>query len=280
METGKTILIGTSGYSFPDWKGEVYPKKIKSGEMLDYYEQELGFTACEINYTYYRQPSPYIMYNLAKKVDERFEFTVKANREMTHDIWQDKKRSKLKSNSKVFKEYLKGIEPLAASRKLGAVLLQFPSFFFPNEQNFEYVDKCKKRLKGLPLVIEFRNKGWLKAKTFDYLKKEKVGICVVDEPQLPRLLPYQPEATSEIGYFRFHGRNKEWYSAGAHDRYNYLYSKKELEEFLPGIKEVQRKTKKTYLFFNNCFMGQSVKNAVQIRQMLGIKFQKRSPKLF
>ncbi|HTY13683.1 MAG TPA: DUF72 domain-containing protein [Candidatus Omnitrophota bacterium] len=274
------IKIGTSGFSFPDWKGTVYPKKTKPSEMLPYYEHELGFNVCELNYTYYRLPDAYTMEKMALKVSDGFEFTVKAFREMTHEIWEDEKREKFKDNRKVFRDFAKGVAPLAQNGKLGAVLLQFPTFFKRTRQNIEYLERTKELLTPLPLVIEFRNREWLNDEVRDLLKEEELGLCVVDEPQLPRLLPYEPDATSDIGYFRFHGRNPQWYSAGAHERYNYLYTQTELEGFLPGIKKVAKKTKKTYLFFNNCFMGQSAKNAAQIREMLGIKFHKRTPKLF
>lgn len=274
------IKLGTSGFSFPDWKGTVYPKKIKPSEMLPYYEHELGFNCCELNYTFYRVPDPYTMDRLAHRVGDAFEFTVKAFREMTHDIWEDERRTVLKNNKKTFKDFVRGIEPLMASRKLGALLLQFPTFFKRIDQNVEYLEKCKELLAPVPLVIEFRNQEWLNDEVYDLLEKEKLGVCVVDEPRLPILLPYDPQATSNVGYFRFHGRNPRWFTAGSHERYDYLYSKKELKEFLPGIKQVEKKTKKTFVFFNNCFMGQSAKNAAQMRELLGIKFQKRTPRLF
>ena len=269
------IKLGTSGFSFPDWKGTVYPKKIKQSEMLPYYEQELGFTVCELNYAFYRSPDPYTLDRMSRRVSKDFEFTVKGYREMTHDIWEDEKRTKFKNNKLIFKSFRAGVEPLAVKGQLGAILLQFPTFFKYTEPNIEYLEKAKEWLKPLPLVIEFRNSDWLEDKTYKLLKKDKMGICVVDEPHLPRLLPYDPRATSDIGYFRFHGRNPHWYTVGSHERYDYLYSKAELKEFLPGIKQVTKKTKKTYVFFNNCFMGQSAQNAAMLRELLGIKFKKR-----
>lgn len=268
------IKIGTSGFSFPDWKGTVYPKKLRQADMLSYYEEELGFDCCELNYTYYRPPDPYTIERLARRVGREFEFTIKGHKEMTHELL------KFKKNKPLFKAFIQGIEPLIAQRKLGAILLQFPTFFKRTGQNIEYLEQCREWLKGLPLVIEFRNSDWLNDETYKQLKKDKLGICVVDEPHLPRLLPYDPRATSDLGYFRFHGRNKSWYSAGAHERYNYFYSKNELKALLPGLKQVAKTTKKTFAFFNNCFMGQSAQNAAMMRDLLGIKFQKRSPKLF
>jgi uncharacterized protein YecE (DUF72 family) len=270
------IKLGTSGFSFPDWKGTVYPQKLKQADMLEYYEQELGFEACELNFTYYRLPDPYTMEKMGKKVGRDFEFTIKASKEMTHEFFD----KGIKEIRPIFKAFHQGIEPLAAAGKLGAILLQFPTFFKHTEENLEYLEQAKDWLKPYPLVIEFRNRDWLGETTYKLLKKDKLGICVVDEPALPRLLPYEPMATSSIGYFRFHGRNKQWFQADAHQRYNYLYSPAELKGFLPGIKQVAQQTTKTFAFFNNCFMGQSAQNAAQIREMLGIKFQKRSPRLF
>lgn len=274
------IKIGTSGFSFPDWKGTVYPEKLKQADMLEYYEQELGFNCCELNYTYYRPPEPHTTASMAKRVSTAFEFTIKAHKEMTHEIWEDKERTKFKKNRPLFKAFIQGIEPLITARKLGAVLIQFPTFFKHTAQNIDYLKQTKEWLKPLPLVIEFRNADWLREETYKLLKREKIGLCVVDEPQLPTLLPYEPRATSNLGYFRFHGRNKSWYSAGVHERYNYFYSPKELKAFLPGLQKVEQATKKTFAFFNNCFMGQSAQNAAMMREMLGLKFQKRSPKLF
>jgi uncharacterized protein YecE (DUF72 family) len=220
---------------------------------------------------------------LARRTGKDFEFTVKGFREMTHEIWEDKERKVIKGNRVIrdtFKEFIRGIEPLAAHRKLGAILLQFPTFFKHTEENIGYLEECKELLKPFPLAIEFRNDAWLGEETFSLMKKDKLGICVVDEPHLPRLLPYDPRATSDLGYFRFHGRNPHWYTADSKTRYDYLYSQSELKGFLPGIKKVEKQAKKTFVFFNNCFMGQSAVNAAQMREMLGIKFQKRSPKLF
>ncbi|TVM00173.1 MAG: hypothetical protein CV087_15345 [Candidatus Brocadia sp. WS118] len=55
------IKIGTSGFFFPDWVGKIYPNDIKKGEMLQYYEQKLGFKITEINSTYYTIPPPKVI---------------------------------------------------------------------------------------------------------------------------------------------------------------------------------------------------------------------------
>jgi uncharacterized protein YecE (DUF72 family) len=100
------------------------------------------------------------------------------------------------------------------------------------------------------------------------LEKKEIGFCVVDEPKLSQLMPYHPRATSDIGYFRFHGRNPNWFNVPVKVRYDYLYSEKELKEFVPGIKDISKKTGKTLIFFNNCYSGSAAKNAVQMAKLL------------
>ncbi|HEY4481620.1 MAG TPA: DUF72 domain-containing protein [Candidatus Brocadiaceae bacterium] len=80
------IKAGTSGFSFPDWVGNIYPTDIKKGQMLPYYEQKLGFKITEINSTYYTIPSPKSFEGMLKKTSPDFEFTVKAHKSMTHEI--------------------------------------------------------------------------------------------------------------------------------------------------------------------------------------------------
>jgi uncharacterized protein YecE (DUF72 family) len=97
-----------------------------------------------------------------------------------------------------------------------------------------------------------------------------MGCCVVDEPKLPRLMPFEPRRTSDIAYFRFHGRNQNWFNASREERYNYLYSADELDEFVPPLRSVSAGAKTTYTFFNNCHAGAAARNALMMKQMLGL----------
>lgn len=265
------LRLGTSGYSFTDWKGEVYPRSLSAVNMLTYYEQELGFNAVELNFTYYRQPTAKTMASMVRKTHRDFQFTVKAFKGMTHDIRNED--GQLKNNQDIFKEFLAGIEPLAVNHQLGAVLAQFPVMFHKNSENLDYLAQFKERMGPIPVVIEFRNNSWIKEETYQFLREQNYNFCSVDEPKLPRLMPVITEVTGDIGYFRFHGRNPHWFNSSVAERYNYLYTKKELEGFVPKIKQVSAKTKTTYLFFNNCHGGKAVKNACQLMELLELKPQ-------
>ena len=216
------IKIGTSGFSFPDWKGPVYPEGIREKDMLPFYEKELGFNVLEVNFTYYTLPSQKSLAGMAQKTSGGFEFVVKSFKGMTHEI-RDKETGTWVDNKETFKKFKYGLVPLIEERRLACVLAQFPYGFFPNRENSSYLERFKEEMENIPLVLEFRNRAWLKEETFQFLEKKEIGFCVVDEPKLPQLMPYHPRATSEIGYFRFHGRNPNWFNVPAKVRYDYLY---------------------------------------------------------
>ncbi|MFH1368003.1 MAG: DUF72 domain-containing protein [Elusimicrobiota bacterium] len=266
------IRIGTSGFSFADWRGTAYPENLQPKEALEYYQREFGFDCVEINSTYYTLVSAKSFEGMEKKTGPGFEFVVKGYRGITHDPFDsrlgDRKPSFDLARQNMDK-FIYSLQPLKDKGKLGAVLLQFPVFFTPAEQSKDYMFECREKFSGIPLVIEFRNEKWAKPDTFEFLKSNSISYCAVDEPKLPRLMPFMNEVTSSPAYLRLHGRNKNWFNAPASERYDYLYSGKELSEFLPEIKKMEKLSGKTYVFFNNCHAGSAVKNAMSLRQLLG-----------
>lgn len=261
------IKIGTSGFSFADWKGTVYPPGLPEKEMLSFYEKELGFHALEVNFTYYTLPSQKSFSAMSRKTSGDFEFVVKSFKGMTHEI-RNKETGKMIDNQETFKKFKYSLVPLTAEGKLASVLAQFPYGFFPSKENSGYLERFKEGMGDVPLVFEFRNQAWMKEGMFEFLEKIGAGYCIVDEPKLPKLMPYLPRATSEIGYFRLHGRNPNWFNVPASVRYDYLYSEGELKEFVPDIKDISKKTAKTFVFFNNCHAGSAAKNATQMARLL------------
>jgi uncharacterized protein YecE (DUF72 family) len=264
------LKLGTSGFSFEDWKGTIYPPRLKKQDMLPYYEKELGFKCLEINSTYYTLPSPKSMEGMLKKTSEDFEFTVKAFKGMTHEIW-NKDTKELLDNREVFEKFNFSMAPLRQAGRLRCLLAQFPPWFYPRRENLDYIRSFKDRVEGLPIVVEFRNPAWHKDSTLKLLREEGLGYCVVDEPRLPGLMPFNPKSTSDIGYFRFHGRNPNWFNVPASVRYDYLYSEEELQGFLLPVQEVAGLTETTFVFFNNCHGGSAIKNALRLRDMLQLR---------
>ncbi|MFC2061315.1 DUF72 domain-containing protein [Elusimicrobiota bacterium] len=277
------IHIGTSGFSFPDWMSSVYPADLNKDSLLPYYEQQLGFNTVELNFTYYAIPSFHIMENMNKKTSKEFRFIVKGFKGITHDPFDP--RLKLKPSKDKVKEYFnsfcKSMEIFTNNKKLAGVLLQFPVFFIPTEETREYILKAKDMLLDIPLIVEFRNSKWNEEANFEFLKKHKIAYCAVDEPDYKELMPFVNEITSsDIAYLRFHGRSKEWFSSTVEKRYDYLYTKEELKEFVPEIRKMENSTKNVYVFFNNCHGGKAATNAKMMRDMLGLPFDPVQKDLF
>ena len=255
------ILIGTSGFSYDDWRGHFYPEGLPKKDMLAYYASQ--FPAVEINSTYYGIPRPHTFVQMLEKTPRSFGFVVKAHRDMTHaDEFQPE----------VFEQFRRAIEPLVEEGALGCVLGQFPWSFRKTPENEAYLTRFRDELQGLPAVVEFRNHDWVADGTFDRLRNLGLGFCCVDEPQLKGLMPPITVATSPVGYVRFHGRNaaKWWKHEHAWERYNYLYTEAELEEWAPRIESLVEETERTYVFFNNHYEGRAGQNARMLARLLNL----------
>src|SRR2546422_5896253 len=143
------ILLGTSGYSFPDWVGPFYPSGLERSKMLDYYARQ--FKTVEVNATYYRIPPPSTMAAMERKTPADFEFIVKAHQEMTHKQTHD---------PNIYEAFHAALKPLADARKLSGVLAQFPQAFHRSDENEGFLLMLQERMQGVPLFIEFRHNSW------------------------------------------------------------------------------------------------------------------------
>lgn len=256
------IFIGTSGFSYEDWKGYFYPERTSKQNMLGYYAAH--FNAVEINSTYYTIPSAASFAGMDRKTPPGFEFVVKAHQSMTHEK---------RAVSDSFEAFLGAVKPILESGKLGCILAQYPWSFRNTPENHSRLREFKERVGETPAVVEFRNAEWVRDETFSLLVELGLGFCCVDEPNLKGLVPPVAIATSRIGYVRFHGRNcaKWWKHDQPHERYDYLYSEQELEEWTPRVKRIEQCTDRTYVFFNNHFHGKSAQNAQMFARMLDLK---------
>lgn len=264
------IHVGTSGFSYQDWRGFFYPEGLPDRDMLPYYAQQ--FDTVEVNSTYYRLPGPETFSRMLKKVPAHFRFAVKAYREMTHEIGGRAAGTPGTGagTEDVFARFVDALAPLASASQLACTLVQFPWSFRNGPENRDYVAKLRDRMQGLPTVVEFRNRDWVADATFDLLRSCGLGYCCVDEPRMKGLMPPLAVATSSVGYVRFHGRNaqKWWSHEEAWERYDYLYSEAELQEWVPRVCDLARETQETYVFFNNHYQGKAGKNAAMFMQLL------------
>lgn len=255
------IYIGTSGFSYDDWKGHFYPERIDKKGMLSYYASV--FNAVEINSTYYAIPPASTFASMSRRTPDGFQFVVKAHKDMTHSE---------KPEAASFDAFLAAIQPVRDAGKLGCVLAQYPWSFKPVPENSDRLRDLRDRVGDLPTVVEFRNAGWVTEEAFALLLGLRMGFCAVDEPDLKGLMPRVGAATSDVGYVRFHGRNarKWWKHEESYERYNYLYTKEELSDWVPKVEDIDSSTEKTYVFFNNHYRGQSAENARMFARMLNL----------
>ncbi|MFN8474894.1 MAG: DUF72 domain-containing protein [Anaerolineae bacterium] len=190
------IYIGTSGYSYDDWVGPIYPEDIKKTDWLNYYAEHL-FHTTEINFTYYRMPTARTLQGMERKTPPSFLFTIKAPQEITHQ----------RDKPEAFDQFTSALYPLLESNKLGCVLAQFPTSFHNTPENQDYLRELRPRLSDLPTVVEFRNREWITDEVEALLRECKLGFCAVDQPQFKTLVPPVAWVTGPIAYVRFHGRN-------------------------------------------------------------------------
>ncbi len=263
IQTGNvSIVIGTSGYDYPEWKDVFYPKELQRNAFLDYYAQ--FFSAVELNYTYYKMPGEKGIRELITKTDRPLVFSIKAHKSLTHEI-----TAQWKEDAACFKNALR---PLLERDRLTSVLFQFPQSFHYTQDNRLYLDSLIKELAPLPVIVEFRHKEWMIDRVYEGLDKRGIGICIVDMPELYHLPGFHPVVTGNTAYLRFHGRNAQsWYTASEQNgssRYNYLYSVKELENTIPVIKFLKTKARLVQIFFNNHPGGAAAVNAKKLKELL------------
>lgn len=254
------LRIGTSGYSYADWKGPFYPSDLPQRDFLPYYATH--FDACEINFSYYRMPTAKTLASMVERTDGRVQFAIKATRTLTHEPAAD-----LATEAATFRTAL---APFVDARVLGGVLLGFPGGLRPSPGSWDRIRRLLDALAPLPRVVEFRHRSWLSEATFDRLRDQGAAFCCVDEPALPSLIPPVAVVTAEPAYVRFHGRNRDkWFGhEAAHERYNYDYSDDELAEWVPRIERLAKRSTQTLVFFNNHFQARAVSAANRLREML------------
>src|SRR5262244_1423362 len=223
------IRVGVAGWSYPDWAGYVYPSRRPKGFHEAAYLAQF-FDTIEINTSFYAPIRPEHATQWIHRVaaNPRFLFTAKLWQRFTHDVVPTAPPPL--DDEKLVRS---GFDVLRSAGKLGAVLVQFPFAFHYSAESLTYLLALLKRFADYPLVVEVRHASWKTDVFFALLRERSVGFCNLDQPLIGRSLEPTAIATSPIGYVRLHGRRYDtWFSGDpetpSHERYNYLYSMKEL----------------------------------------------------
>jgi len=243
------IFLGTSGWSYKEWVGPFYTDE-KTSKLRAYTDV---FGTAEIDSTFYSYPSKGTVMGWRMYPPANFVFAVKLPKLITHE----KELDMSKGIDKDLMKFVDLIAPLAISGKLGCILIQLPPGFRYNPDRLEEFFKVLP--KNIRFAVEFRHLSWMRPETWRLLESYRVAHTVVDEP----LLPPEIHLTSDIAYFRWHGR-------GERPWYNYQYSKEELGPWIPKIREASGNVGKVYGYFNNHYHGYAVENCLQVMEMLGV----------
>lgn len=272
------ILVGTAGFSYKDWGGIVYPPGMKKTQHpLQYLAQY--FDCCEINTSFYGHVQPKTgkqWCEFVAEVNPEFEFTAKLFRGFTHApgaVIQSTSAATINPLDEDETLAKQGLDSIAEHNKLGALLIQFPISFKNTEENRDYLRKLIRRFRQYPRVVEVRHATWDNSEILAEFAAQNVAFCNIDQPLLGRAVRATEHSTSPIAYVRLHGRNyKEWFqSDNRDDRYNYLYTPKQLEPWKEKIERLGQKAEKTFAVTNNHYKGQAAVNALELKQMLGGK---------
>ncbi|MCZ6501539.1 MAG: DUF72 domain-containing protein [Gammaproteobacteria bacterium] len=230
-----TFFVGTSGFSYKEWKGVFYPDKIKDKEMLAYYASQLS--AVEINNTFYRMPKREVLRGWAEATPEDFSFIIKASRRITHF-------KRLKEADETM-GYLMGNTAELGS-KLGALLFQLPPNMRCNLERLKpFLDLIPEEI---PATFEFRHPSWFDDSVFEVLKARNIPICHADseDSELPFVV------TADWGYLRLRKPG---------------YDKRALNKWL---KEIARAGwKDAHVFFKHEDAGAGPKMALKFLSLVG-----------
>lgn len=180
------FFVGTSGYSYKEWKGSFYPEKLPQKQMLRYYAER--FSTVEVNSTFYRMPKAIDLESWAQQVPEEFRFALKAPRKITH--------VKRLNAAQVETDDLVDIVSVLNERR-GPLLVQLPPNFKKDLSRLE----AFLRLVGnrMPVAFEFRHDSWFDDEVFNCLRANSCALCVADVDDSP-----SPEfvRTADWGYVR------------------------------------------------------------------------------
>jgi uncharacterized protein YecE (DUF72 family) len=178
------LFAGTSGFSYPTWKGTFYPATLPGAKMLEYYASKLN--GVELNGSFYRTPPESTLLKWAAETAPSFRFCMKANRGLTYSA-EAFDRVGL---ARIFTDRI-----AVLGERLGPVLLQFPPV---RQKNIALLDSLLTAL-GRVAAVEFRHESWFDDETYRVLREHGGALVVTDEEKWPRAPLVD---VSSVAYFR------------------------------------------------------------------------------
>ena len=232
------FLVGTSGWSYRDWRGRFYTLGTAVGDYLPEYART--FNTVELNNSFYRQPPPESFAEWAAKTPEQFIFTVKASRYITH-------LKKLSATKEPLERFLAAARNLGP--QLGPILFQFPGNWKANPERLDgFLDLFPDDLRA---VFEFRHPSWFEPVILSILKDHGAALCHAYSDRRP----ISEAVTGDFIYIRLHGRRPTYASR---------YRLQELRELAGKILVQLEAENDVYVYFNNDANAYAVANALEL----------------
>lgn len=240
--------VGTSGWSYPHWRGVLYPEEARPADWLGIYANTFG--TVELNSSFYHMPRPETFRKQAAQTPEGFVFAVKAHRSITHEM-------RLQGAAARWAEFI--TSALELGEKLGPVLLQFPPSMRAQAsllEEFLEMHAAEARRRALRLAFEFRHASWFESEAGQILRRHGAALAVADSSRYPRA-PLEPQGV--FVYLRFHGPAALFASS---------YGEEQLEEWAGRIRAWLGEGRDVYAYFNNDAQGCAVRNALRLRELV------------
>ena len=233
----KNAFVGVSGFSYPGWKGKFYPTDLKSEEFLAHYSQRLD--SVEINSSFYAQPNAAMVKNWSERTSERFRFSFKAPRLITHVLRLGK------GSSEVAERFSKTLDLLGPKR--GPVLFQLaPS----SKQDLNLLGEFLSKTSSIKnRVFEFRHESWFQDSTYQLLEGHGAGFCIAETEELKPVF----RVTGGIAYFRLRRES---------------YDTKTIDQWAEKIRETAKGLRESYAYLRHDETGENAILAQRLSEKL------------
>ncbi|MGI9049518.1 MAG: DUF72 domain-containing protein [Rubrobacteraceae bacterium] len=244
------LYLGTSGWSYADWEGSVYPENLPAASRLAEYVKD--YATVEIDSTFYGTPRRQTVERWRQVAPEGFLFAAKFPREITHE-------KGLVSCERQAETFVRTMEHLG--EKLGPLLLQLPPSFPAGE--IETLDRFLSALPGgFRYAVEVRHRSWVRSGLPDLLRERKAALVLVDYPRMPRL----QEATTDFSYIRWLGDRNEFPSGHTHPKKD---RQDDLRWWSGVVDEFLREDKTVFAYANNHYQNHSPSTLEQFLEIRG-----------
>lgn len=275
------IKIGLTGWGDHP---AAYSKTTKSSDKL--FDYSGHFPIVEVDSSFYAIPSVKSIKRWIEDTPNTFKFVFKAYQGMTGHM---RDNLPYETKGEMFEAFREAVDVFVQADRLALVLVQFPPWFDCQFKNVQYLRYVKEQLPNYPIAIEFRNRTWYEERflegTLSLLRDLDFTHSVCDEPQVGEgCIPLLPQATNNIGFMRFHGRNIHgWRNPGNADqwrkvRFLYHYNREELQELADAIQTLNKQVTELYVVFNNNSEHDAFPNAKEMIEMLELDYEGLAPK--